>query len=983
MIYDKKKEYLQLTLYGYNDAFRDNVGNTTKNDKNQISSILTPYITDKYSQYFNSKIYRFYLDDKLTTKQLPQNSKINFNILTLPVLQDVLTPHHIILKLLNTNDDNRSYNNLSQDNSVIISNYSYDQNSAVIINPLTTSDTTTTTNVSTTNPITNITTNTTTITRTITIPSQTEVITTVNTSSSDFSDFFYISGGGVEDINPLKVLGDDNDWYYVFTDTFFIYSMFVINNFTCDVLLVGGGGNGGQGNYSGGGGAGEVVVKKNYTFTFGSYEINVGDALQYSSISENSTNIFLASKGGDGGSFLTFTTNVVGFILPPNSFYRINGSAFLPLDEDTYYISFNAGAIQIISLVDTSDVDIIDKSYPIVNSPMAWYKFDVSGAANLGLDSQGTYNLTAYNIPTIDTTDNTKGIGSVVFNGTNYFEIANTGQFSPDSFSICCWCKIVQKSGYQSITSCRSQVSTNWFGWMVYVNNNNLEFFTGIGANGFSNSGGAYNNFAASTPIWRHLVITMNKATNTAIIYINSVLHASVSRTYANNTGTNMRIGCGNNNGTAFEFLANGSKIDDFRFYNRVLTAAEISLLYTGSVDIYTLPSLNGGGAGSMELKYPPTALTATTTVISNQTYGNGTYITSSSSEISPGEVSWKAFDSTSSGFGWTIATNGRYYLGDYVFSPPFTTVVSGVSYTGEWLQIQFSFSFVLTKYQLYTWESDMTRAPKLFVIAGSNDGITWSLVDYENNITGWTTAGKIFYANNTTPYKYYRLVVNKNNGGGRLSVGEWLLYEYIAPQNGGIATLTDTNPPGSVSYFGNGANGVLNQGGKGGEISEHSYNIYGTALDLAYGGDGGNLTSFPLVKTKYGSGGDAKFGAGSQGIVVFRFKNLLTETTSTTTITIYQETTLIKNENNFDLLNSFSIPSTFFNRGYIDFEISTFSNYDITFNANQLNRLIINAIVYEPKTEITKDVVLASAINHKSIAYSNSQWNSKQNEIK
>ena len=47
-----------------------------------------------------------------------------------------------------------------------------------------------------------------------------------------------------------------------------------------------------------------------------------------------------------------------------------------------------------------------------------------------------------------------------------------------------------------------------------------------------------------------------------------------------------LRIGAGNNEGSADNFLANGSLIDDFQFFNRTLTNDEISELYMG----YKLP---------------------------------------------------------------------------------------------------------------------------------------------------------------------------------------------------------------------------------------------------------------------------------------------------------------------------------------------------------------------------------------------------------
>ena len=44
--------------------------------------------------------------------------------------------------------------------------------------------------------------------------------------------------------------------------------------------------------------------------------------------------------------------------------------------------------------------------------------------------------LSLYNNPIIHTIDKIYGSGSVIFSGSNYFEIANTGTCSPDAFIV-------------------------------------------------------------------------------------------------------------------------------------------------------------------------------------------------------------------------------------------------------------------------------------------------------------------------------------------------------------------------------------------------------------------------------------------------------------------------------------------------------------------------------------------------------------------
>ena len=56
-----------------------------------------------------------------------------------------------------------------------------------------------------------------------------------------------------------------------------------------------------------------------------------------------------------------------------------------------------------------------------------------------------------------------------------------------------------------------------------------------------------------------------------------------MSRTYINNTGTNLRFGAGRNESSAVFRLVNGNLLDDFRIYNKILSASEIGTIVAGS----------------------------------------------------------------------------------------------------------------------------------------------------------------------------------------------------------------------------------------------------------------------------------------------------------------------------------------------------------------------------------------------------------------
>jgi hypothetical protein len=209
---------------------------------------------------------------------------------------------------------------------------------------------------------------------------------------------------------------------------------------------------------------------------------------------------------------------------------------------------------------------------------VARYSFDSNGNDTSTNDNHLTNNNTVM----FNTVDYKQGIGAASFNGSNYFQIANNGMFSPDNFTVACWIKPVSSAGdYQSIATCRTGYSPNLSGWMIYIHpDNNLQFWTG---NGSYWSGGSENLFSGFGNLnrWVHLAFTFNKATGSLVMYVDGTLTTTVSRSYANTTVNSLRIGAGATEQNAQFFLRNGTLLDDFRFYHGVLSASEISDIYS------------------------------------------------------------------------------------------------------------------------------------------------------------------------------------------------------------------------------------------------------------------------------------------------------------------------------------------------------------------------------------------------------------------
>ena len=215
-------------------------------------------------------------------------------------------------------------------------------------------------------------------------------------------------------------------------------------------------------------------------------------------------------------------------------------------------------------------------SAPPPSGLIARYPFESNGNDI----STNNNNLTNNNTVTFNTINYNQGSGAASFNGSNYFEIANNGRFSPDNFTVAFWIKPVSSNGFhQAIASCRNMSNNVVTGWLIYIDPaSNLTFITGGGGSGFYGTGNIYTNFGGTVTTWVHVAITMTKSTRAVVLYINGNLYTtSVVGAYSNNTGSNLRIGAGANEQQNAEFfLRNGTLLDDFRIYDSALSASQV-----------------------------------------------------------------------------------------------------------------------------------------------------------------------------------------------------------------------------------------------------------------------------------------------------------------------------------------------------------------------------------------------------------------------
>lgn len=213
----------------------------------------------------------------------------------------------------------------------------------------------------------------------------------------------------------------------------------------------------------------------------------------------------------------------------------------------------------------------------VITYPISHYRFD--DASDLGKDHYNRYNLTKAGAPSYDPSLFIKGSGSVKSTtGNNYYQSTSFYNITGNSFSISLWSRrSAITNSYSILFKLGSSTTAGAYMMLRYTTSDFLQITNGTTAI----TGSSY---YPDLNQWKHIVFTFDSASRGISVYANNFLDISgnfFSSYSGNATFTIM------SDGNANFYRGN---FDDVRFYDRVLTATEVSELYYGTVAIYTIP---------------------------------------------------------------------------------------------------------------------------------------------------------------------------------------------------------------------------------------------------------------------------------------------------------------------------------------------------------------------------------------------------------
>ncbi len=114
------------------------------------------------------------------------------------------------------------------------------------------------------------------------------------------------------------------------------------------------------------------------------------------------------------------------------------------------------------------------------------------------------------------------------------------------------------------------------------------------------------------------------------------------------------------------------------------------------------------------------------------------------------------------------------------VFNPSTEGWFTNGSALPQWIQYQFAVPITIVQYCIVPWSYDTfpSRSPTSWVLAGSNDGSTWTTLDTQTSYTSWTRyVPSTFPVVGASAYSYYRLTMSANGGNTYTGIKQLQVY--------------------------------------------------------------------------------------------------------------------------------------------------------------------------------------------------------------
>lgn len=224
-------------------------------------------------------------------------------------------------------------------------------------------------------------------------------------------------------------------------------------------------------------------------------------------------------------------------------------------------------------------------------------------------------------------------------------------------------------------------------------------------------------------------------------------------------------------------------KISDYRTGAGYITnsAGMFNVPSSGTI---SMTNLRGRWKNAPPSRYPPTGLTANTSTVSGQSYGNGQYICSATYLYDSQNQPYKMFDYSEGAWnsGWSCV--GRYSDATGAYTGANSFVVGGVTYSGERFDVQMPSAVKICKWA-FVCRNDWlpwgytNRLPYQYSVFGSSNGSTWNLISTTTQTYSSQTPAEVEIYTNNVAYAYWRLVVQScGNPGepyrGGADIAEW-----------------------------------------------------------------------------------------------------------------------------------------------------------------------------------------------------------------